>query len=233
MSNAHHLHCPQMAANLSLLSQTQLQQLAHSQQTANQQGYPGSSHGGQWMWGSNQVGASEEPDDSWEVRAFAKDYTGSASGSTWPPRSYTCSFCKREFQSAQALGGHMNVHRRDRVTKRLHHSLLPLPTATAAIPSYSSPSSSSMLSFERELGNFNGELCPLYQLPTQPESSIPSNWIPTTTSYDLLSKAGVSSTKSINNSVGTGNGDGSWKTNSDAEDLDLELRLGHKPFPNK
>ncbi|GAB2301362.1 hypothetical protein Dimus_035390 [Dionaea muscipula] len=32
----------------------------------------------------------------------------------WPPRSYSCSFCKREFRSAQALGGHMNVHRRDR-----------------------------------------------------------------------------------------------------------------------
>ncbi|XP_056682638.1 zinc finger protein 11-like [Spinacia oleracea] len=33
---------------------------------------------------------------------------------SWPPRSYTCSFRKREFRSAQALGGHMNVHRRDR-----------------------------------------------------------------------------------------------------------------------
>ncbi|KAL4570500.1 hypothetical protein LXL04_026156 [Taraxacum kok-saghyz] len=32
----------------------------------------------------------------------------------WPPQSYTCTFCKREFRSAQALGGHMNVHRRDR-----------------------------------------------------------------------------------------------------------------------
>ncbi|KAL2940574.1 putative transcriptional regulator RABBIT EARS [Bienertia sinuspersici] len=32
----------------------------------------------------------------------------------WPPRSYSCSFCKRKFRSAQALGGHMNVHRRDR-----------------------------------------------------------------------------------------------------------------------
>nr|GMC59093.1 probable transcriptional regulator RABBIT EARS [Ipomoea batatas]GME13576.1 probable transcriptional regulator RABBIT EARS [Ipomoea batatas] len=32
----------------------------------------------------------------------------------WPPKSYSCSFCKREFRSAQALGGHMNVHRRDR-----------------------------------------------------------------------------------------------------------------------
>lgn len=36
----------------------------------------------------------------------------------WPPRSYTCSFCRKEFKSAQALGGHMNVHRRDRARLR-------------------------------------------------------------------------------------------------------------------
>lgn len=47
----------------------------------------------------------------------------------WPPRSYTCSFCKREFRSAQALGGHMNVHRRERA--RLRHCSPP-PPATAA-----------------------------------------------------------------------------------------------------
>ncbi|XP_010532621.1 PREDICTED: transcriptional regulator SUPERMAN [Tarenaya hassleriana] len=43
-------------------------------------------------------------------------------GFSWPPRSYTCSFCKREFRSAQALGGHMNVHRRDRARLRLQSS---------------------------------------------------------------------------------------------------------------
>ncbi|OAY61564.1 transcriptional regulator SUPERMAN [Manihot esculenta] len=37
-----------------------------------------------------------------------------SSGFLWPQRNYTCSFCKRQFNSAQALGGHMNVHRRDR-----------------------------------------------------------------------------------------------------------------------
>ncbi|RZR71590.1 hypothetical protein BHM03_00005962 [Ensete ventricosum] len=47
------------------------------------------------------VGSSiKEP---WEEEAYS-----------WPPRSYSCSFCRREFRSAQALGGHMNVHRRDR-----------------------------------------------------------------------------------------------------------------------
>ncbi|XP_026420204.1 transcriptional regulator SUPERMAN-like [Papaver somniferum] len=29
-------------------------------------------------------------------------------------RSYDCVFCKRGFTNAQALGGHMNIHRRDR-----------------------------------------------------------------------------------------------------------------------
>ncbi|KAG8076398.1 hypothetical protein GUJ93_ZPchr0006g44041 [Zizania palustris] len=43
----------------------------------------------------------------------------------WPPRSYPCGFCKREFRSAQALGGHMNVHRRDRA--RLRHAASPPP----------------------------------------------------------------------------------------------------------
>jgi hypothetical protein len=30
---------------------------------------------------------------------------------------YECSFCKRGFTNAQALGGHMNIHRKDRVSK--------------------------------------------------------------------------------------------------------------------
>ncbi|CAA3030675.1 transcriptional regulator SUPERMAN-like [Olea europaea subsp. europaea] len=43
-------------------------------------------------------------------------------GFSWPQRNYYCSFCKKEFKSAQALGGHMNVHRRDRARMRLSPS---------------------------------------------------------------------------------------------------------------
>ncbi|THG13567.1 zinc finger protein 11-like [Camellia sinensis] len=32
-------------------------------------------------------------------------------------RSYECVFCKRGFTTAQALGGHMNIHRKDRAAK--------------------------------------------------------------------------------------------------------------------
>lgn len=33
-------------------------------------------------------------------------------------RSYECIFCKRGFTTAQALGGHMNIHRKDRAKSR-------------------------------------------------------------------------------------------------------------------
>ncbi|BBM99956.1 protein MpSUP [Marchantia polymorpha subsp. ruderalis] len=70
----------------------------------------------------------------------------------WPPRSYTCSFCRREFCTAQALGGHMNVHRLKcaeanevalHLHLRHHQTLAPAPppcrsrleAAAASVPS--------------------------------------------------------------------------------------------------
>ncbi|XP_047337082.1 transcriptional regulator SUPERMAN-like [Impatiens glandulifera] len=59
--------------------------------------------------------------ERWECRNHDQMMSGSSTTVgmfSWPPRCYTCSFCKREFRSAQALGGHMNVHRRDRARLR-------------------------------------------------------------------------------------------------------------------
>ncbi|KAG6498635.1 transcriptional regulator SUPERMAN-like [Zingiber officinale] len=74
-----------------------------------------------WMWRrnlkpNNVVGSSQllSHDPAWEEKAFAEDSAGLLGAYIWPPRSYSCSFCRREFRSAQALGGHMNSHRRDR-----------------------------------------------------------------------------------------------------------------------
>ncbi|PON33015.1 Zinc finger transcription factor [Parasponia andersonii] len=91
-----------------------------------------------WVWAKRKHGLisphhdllvpkipSSSYNDSWEEQAFAEDAAGPLGGCIWPPRSYSCSFCRREFRSAQALGGHMNVHRRDRARLKqspdLHH----------------------------------------------------------------------------------------------------------------
>ncbi|KAJ6725904.1 TRANSCRIPTIONAL REGULATOR SUPERMAN [Salix purpurea] len=69
---------------------------------------------------NNEKKKKKKLGDSWSFSSCQSyghdDYPD---GLSWPPRSYTCSFCKREFKSAQALGGHMNVHRRDRARLRL------------------------------------------------------------------------------------------------------------------
>ena len=66
-------------------------------------------------------------EDYQEEEAFVKDSPGGfyGVGPWWPPRLYSCSYCKREFRSAQALGGHMNVHRRDRAL--LKQVIIPTP----------------------------------------------------------------------------------------------------------
>ncbi|KAJ7960152.1 putative Transcriptional regulator SUPERMAN [Quillaja saponaria] len=75
------------------------------------------------MWMKRKQILDSHFQQSWEEKAFAQDAAGILGGFIWPPRSYSCSFCKREFKSAQALGGHMNVHRRDRA--RLKQCLSP------------------------------------------------------------------------------------------------------------
>ncbi|WVZ05353.1 hypothetical protein V8G54_018699 [Vigna mungo] len=43
-------------------------------------------------------------------------------------RSYECIFCKRGFTTAQALGGHMNIHRKQRANNNTKSTFSPPPT---------------------------------------------------------------------------------------------------------
>ncbi|XP_042482611.1 zinc finger protein 10-like [Macadamia integrifolia] len=97
-----------------------------------------------WMWAKRKQCLTSSG-DSWEEQAFAEDSSGPLGGCIWPPRSYSCSFCRREFRSAQALGGHMNVHRRDRarlkqspttpphteILHHHHHNQISIPSCTS------------------------------------------------------------------------------------------------------
>lgn len=125
---------------------------AHIMQPSEQQAWPMmaswvSSAGAQTScggstWSRRVSGAMDS--DSWEVRAFAED---ASSSGQWPPRSYSCSFCQREFRTAQALGGHMNVHRRERAHA---NQLASLRTAAARLTAAaaSSPSAPCMPTVE-------------------------------------------------------------------------------------
>ncbi|XAR54819.1 hypothetical protein NMG60_11030125 [Bertholletia excelsa] len=192
-----------------------------------------------WMWNPNPNPnlPTLDDDDSWEVKAFEED-TNHAMGTTWPPRSYTCTFCRREFRSAQALGGHMNVHRRDRA--RLQQAL---PGAVAS--SSSATASSALLipshDFVANSGQFvaNGGLCLLYSLPnpngtfaSNPSMDSVSSFLsispyPTTNSppainFPVASPSSNSSICHSNNTIASP----SNKATHAIEELDLELRLG-------
>ncbi|PKU70875.1 transcriptional regulator TAC1-like [Dendrobium catenatum] len=59
----------------------------------------------------------EEHHNETEPPESAGDDAGTYAGATagaGAGRFYECVFCKRGFSTAQALGGHMNIHRRDR-----------------------------------------------------------------------------------------------------------------------
>ncbi|KAG6636173.1 hypothetical protein CIPAW_11G092500 [Carya illinoinensis] len=192
------------------------------------------------MWNPKQV--AYEEDDSWEVRAFAED-TGNATGTTWPPRSYTCTFCRREFRSAQALGGHMNVHRRDRV--RLNQ-----PQPNSNNPTSSSPSITSSFIIPTQEYSTNGGLCLLSQSPnpstgaftsrvsenaSQVESpstllsisvpSPPNNLMPLC-SPSINYPSGSPGTNSPRFYSSKAKETSPTTDNANDQDLDLELRLG-------
>ncbi|WCJ28342.1 C2H2 and C2HC zinc fingers superfamily protein [Euphorbia peplus] len=136
--------------------------------------------------------ASSYDHDSWEEQAFAEDAAGPMGGCIWPPRSYSCSFCRREFRSAQALGGHMNVHRRDRA--RLKQSPPPLPQHDP-IQTHSNifiPNTPPNSGFPYPNSLNHNQICtlvyspnPSFDPPVIPSSSPPSKGPITPTNFDV------------------------------------------------
>ncbi|XP_022949591.1 transcriptional regulator SUPERMAN-like [Cucurbita moschata] len=121
-------------------------------------------------------------------------------------RPYECTFCKRGFTNAQALGGHMNIHRKDRAkakrrtsSSHSNHQIFPhlssQPTAPLP-PSY-------RMYFDTTAAAMAAN-SPIHQ---QRSESV---------NEELLLGANLSLQIDQNRGV--------WKN----EELDLELRLGHE-----
>ncbi|KAI3494794.1 hypothetical protein L1887_40406 [Cichorium endivia] len=177
------------------------------------------------MWNLNLVAEnSQGDDDTREVKVFAQD-TRNDMVTTWPPQSYTCTFCKREFRSAQALGGHMNVHRRDRA--RLHQAP---PNLRNSI--FSSHTSSRLFDPTQEVRN--GGMCLLYSLPKLDTTFKPSSLInvKAVTPHNLNSSLSNSSNTEASMSTKCESNENvridkkRKKTDIIVEGVDLELRLG-------
>ncbi|KAG9152753.1 hypothetical protein Leryth_018910 [Lithospermum erythrorhizon] len=180
----------------------------------------------------------EGDDDSWEVKAFEED-TSNVLGATWPPRSYTCSFCMREFRSAQALGGHMNVHRRDRA--RLHHQPPPSLGGSNNNPLPSSPPRNLIIPTHQDLIS-KGGVCFLYSLPNNNHHGLAPTSLVNNYSYNsnnhppfCASELSPNCPPSEMNYSASCTNDNHHRQennvvkNDSAEgEIDLELRLGYK-----
>ncbi|OMP09317.1 Zinc finger, C2H2-like protein [Corchorus olitorius] len=167
----------------------------------------------------------------WECNSFSLGGSGDEScgcGVTWPPKYYKCSFCKRGFKSAQALGGHMNVHRKDRAKLRLLPSWAlecqrqdpnPNPNPNSLSSTHHSANFSSLYPYSHSL------LPPLLSTCTAPSSSPPL----------LLLSHGENQRKPLIPQLGGLQTVGAVVTGLDLERefkdskevLDLELRLGY------
>ncbi|XP_072959140.1 transcriptional regulator SUPERMAN-like [Typha angustifolia] len=159
-------------------------------------------------------------------------YGGLMNGFSWPPRSYACSFCKREFRSAQALGGHMNVHRRDRA--RLRQSppwdtslanLNPIPNLNLSPPSTTSDAKFSPVRY-----TFSSLASPRPHFCSSPSSASSADLLPPRCQEVKASLVGEADTKGL---MVEDKSNAKRKIVSlDLEmgvcsDLDLELRLGY------
>ncbi|KAF3789301.1 Transcriptional regulator SUPERMAN [Nymphaea thermarum] len=191
------------------------------------------SHAGRWTW--NPRAPCLEVDDTWETRAFAED----SSNLTWPPRSYPCTFCRREFRSAQALGGHMNVHRRDRARLR---QLSPDASPISAVegPPSSLFVAHGELAAHAEPGR--PSLCMMCTFPGTAGNGVPALFRPRMSGWENAPAAFRSMSQYVAGNIMPASpvqflsspsmsAEHAIKLGSSAliEDLDLELRLGHKP----
>ena len=141
-------------------------------------------------------------------------------------RMYECRFCKRGFTNAQALGGHMNIHRKDKAKARQNQN-------HSSSYSYSSSSSSFIphrigLGYYPFANTFNTDTPLPLKFSSQP--SLNNKWKTSTLFGVDLSLKINSSSSTIDDQPSAGKQNNKqnqhvYKNN----DVDLELRLGYNP----
>lgn len=140
-------------------------------------------------------------------------------------RSYECNFCKRGFSNAQALGGHMNIHRKDKAKLKQQSST----NYQTQLPSNLEGSSSEELN--KLLPNLNSNIvsqqAPFRSdeiLVTQVRQQLPLFAESPTRNEIQINPQGQVQREIITTQV----------AQDSSSELDLELRLGPEPHdPSK
>ncbi|KAI5665960.1 hypothetical protein M9H77_15813 [Catharanthus roseus] len=148
-------------------------------------------------------------------------------------RSYECNFCKKGFSNAQALGGHMNIHRKDKAklkqaskeTKKsikadITSTMPPLDAKAKSIPNWPcfySSSSHHQSSYKYYPSSLRRDHHELKQLPLFVETAAASR--------NNIIDHHVSSNNSAEWEEEEERGGGCF-----GAEIDLELRLGHELY---
>ncbi|CAM8960197.1 unnamed protein product [Rhodiola kirilowii] len=156
-------------------------------------------------------------------------------------RSYECVFCKRGFTTAQALGGHMNIHRKDRARPKLnpspssslnHESNNPVFPSTEnarnTTPYYDRQLSSKVDYHQFLIPNSSSSSNPRFIMDASQNGLLSTcckeNWC----SVGLGLQIGVPSPHDVDEIGRRRSSQGGFIIHHQAaEELDLELRLGH------
>ncbi|KAF1880156.1 hypothetical protein Lal_00022285 [Lupinus albus] len=155
--------------------------------------------------------------------------------STCSKRSYDCTFCKRGFTNAQALGGHMNIHRKEKAkAKQGISSTKNLSMAPSFIPQ-----TSTFYTMFQSQGNYD-----IHFQPSTTPNNYPRNppayafqyeFINPTLRYESLStnyQEFLGSNLSLQIGTTHVSSDEVVKGIQNDEVVDLELRLTHYPYSN-
>lgn len=162
----------------------------------------------------------------------------SSDESTGVGRSYECTFCKRGFTNAQALGGHMNIHRKDKAKSKSKHKINqdqePSNKANEIHHSnsrYASPTISSS-DHDHHQSGYGGQLSYQLFLPSPNPNFQTGNYLPVwrPDRFEGRHDAGLSLRMGMEPPPSDRDGEeGRVDSNVKENEVDLELRLGHDP----